>query len=807
MFKNYFKIAFRNLWKNKGYAAINIGGLAAGLATCLLIILFVADEAGYDKFNKKADRIYRVDADIKFGGNHFVLAVGPDPLGATLKKDFPQVEQYARFRNEGGFRVRKGAENVQENSVIYADSTLFDVFTLPVVGGNAKTALVDPGSVVITERAALKYFTSTDVVGKTLTINDTIHRKITAVINDLPSQSHFRFDFFLPLSSLDESRQNNWLSNNFNTYVVLREGTKAADVEKQLDAFVARYMGEQAKGLLGISFDDFKKAGNFAYYSLTPLTAIHLHSDKTAELGANGNVQSVYMFSCIALFILLIACVNFMNLATARSAARAKEVGVRKVLGSQKKALVAQFLSESVLLSLISSLLALLIAGLLLPYFNDVSGKALAIGLFTKPWLLPSLLALVLFVGLLAGSYPSFYLSSFQPIAVLKGKLATGFRGSRLRSGLVVFQFAISIVLMVGAVVVYDQLAFIRNKKIGYNRDQVLVIKNGYGLGGHAKTFKNELLNEKGVEGITVTGFLPTGDYRSDSPLYPDASLDQKGAVSMQTWYVDEAYVPTLGIQMAKGRNFSAQMPSDSSAVIINEAAAKLLAFTDPLNKKLYYLTSLKERTAKAYEVIGVIKDFNFNSLRQSVTPMALFLGTDQGSVAVRFKAVEASSLIAAVEKKWKAIAPNQPFSYSFMDEDFNNIYQREQRVGKIAVSFSVLAILIACLGLFGLVTYAAEQRTREIGIRKVLGASVANIVNMLSKDFLKPVLMAVAIGFPLAWWAMNKWLEDFAYRVGIDWKVFLLAGLCAVGIAVVTVSIQAVKAALANPVKNLRTE
>lgn len=807
MFKNYFKIAIRNLWKNKGYSAINIVGLAVGLATCLLILIFVADELGYDKFNKKADRIYRVDGDLQFGGNHFILAVAPDPLGATMKKDFPQVEQYVRFRDNGGFRVKKGNENVQENKVISVDSTLFDVFTLPVIAGDPKTALVDPKSIVITEKIAAKYFNTTDVVGKTLTINDTTNYKITAVIKTIPSQSHFNFDFFVSLAASEESRQNNWLSNNFNTYIVLRDGVPPSVLEKQFEAFINKYVGDQAKQLLGINMDEFKKAGNFDYLSLTPLTKIHLHSDKTAELGINGNIQYVYMFSAIALIILLIACVNFMNLSTARSANRAKEVGVRKVLGSQKKDLITQFLSESILISFISLILALGIAKLLLPYFNQVSGKELELGLFSKPWLAPSLLLLVLIVGLLAGSYPSFYLSSFQPVTVLKGRLASGFKGSKLRSSLVVFQFAISIILMVGTVVIYGQLNFIRNKRLGYDRDHVLVVKHTYALGNHAKTFKDELLNVKGVEGVTITGWLPTGDYRSDSPLYPDATLDQKSAVSMQTWYVDENYIPTLNIQLAKGRNFSAQMPTDSSSVIINEAAAKLLGFSNPLNKKLYYLTSLKKKTSKAYEVIGVIKDFNFNSLRQVVTPMVLFLGTDKGSVAIRFKSADISSLIAAVENKWKTIIPAQPFDYSFMDEDFSNIYQKEQRVGKIAISFSILAILIACLGLFGLVTYAAEQRTKEIGIRKVLGASVSNIVNMLSKDFLKLVLIAMLIAFPLAWWSMNKWLQDFAYRINIDWKVFLLAGICAIAIALVTVSVQAIKAAIANPVKNLRSE
>ena len=806
MFKNYFKVAIRNLWKNKGYSAINILGLAIGLATCLLILIYVIDELSYDKFNKKADRIYRVDGDINFGGTHWVLAVAPDPLGPTLKKDFPQVEQYVRFRNYGGFSVKKDNEYVPENNVIYVDSTLFDVFTLPLVAGDSRTALADPSSIVITERMARKYFDTKDAVGKTLVVNDTTNYKVSAVIKNIPSQSHFNFDFFLPLHT-EESREGNWLSNNFNTYIVLKSHADPKKLEEQFDQVINKYLAPQAQQVFHATMDEFKKTGGHVFYTLTPLTDIHLHSSKTAELGANGSMQYVYIFSAIAAFILLIACVNFMNLATARSSNRAKEVGVRKVLGSGRQNLIRQFLMESMLISVIAMLLAIGIAELLLPFFNQVSGKEIQILLFSQSWLLPGLILLVLLVGLLAGSYPAFYLSAFQPVTVLKGKLASGFKSSWLRNSLVVFQFAISIFLIVGTVVIYGQLMYIRSRNLGFDREQVLVVQNGYALGNQAKIFRNEVTNIRGVQLATMTGYLPTADSRNDSPLFPDAGLDQKTAVSMQNWYVDENYIPTLKMQMVKGRNFSAQMKTDSSAIIINEAAAKLLPFDDPVDKTLYYLTSIQSRETKAYHVIGVVKNFNFNSLREQVSPMALFYAEERGKIAIRFKTTNIPGLIAAVESKWKSIAPNQPFTYSFMDDDFNSIYKSEQRVGKIAVSFSVLAVLIACLGLFGLVTYAAEQRTKEIGIRKVLGASVGNIINMLSKDFMKLVLVAMLIAFPVGWYFMNKWLRDFAYRISIDWKIFLTAGVVAMLIAILTVSAQALKAAVANPVDNLRTE
>ena len=449
MLKNYFKIAFRNLWKNKGFSAINIAGLSVGLATCLLMLFYVTDELSYDKFNTKADRIYRVDGDIKFGGNHFVLATAPDPLGPALKNDFPQVVQYVRFYGYGGFLVKKGTQNISEDRVIYADSTLFDVFTLPMIQGDPKTALVAPKSIVINETTAKKYFNTTDVVGKNFIINDTGNYKITGVIKDIPSQSHFNFDFFVSLSTADESRQNNWLSNNFNTYILLKKGADPKKLESQFPALVLKYVGPQVKQMMNITMEDFAKSGNFDTYNLTPLTSIHLHSNKTAELGINSNIEIVYIFSIIAILILLIACVNFMNLSTARSSNRAKEVGVRKVLGSLRKHLVAQFLTESILISFIALVLAILIAMLLLPYFNQLSGKQFGADVFASPWLFPSLISIMLVVGVIAGSYPAFFLSAFNPVEVLKGKLAKGFKSNWLRSGLVVFQFFISIALII----------------------------------------------------------------------------------------------------------------------------------------------------------------------------------------------------------------------------------------------------------------------------------------------------------------------------------------------------------------------
>jgi putative ABC transport system permease protein len=800
--------------KNKFYTSINIIGLAAGLATCLLILLYVIDELSYDKYNVKADRIYRVNNEIKFGGNYFDLAQGPAPMGAAMLRDFPQVEQYVRLRWYGSFLVKKGNENIQEERVGYADSTLFDVFTLPLLAGNAKTALKEYHSLVITEKIAKKYFPQdvesniSNIVGKTLLINDTGNYKITAVIKNIPTQSHFNFDFFVPMIEDESSKDTyNWLSENWNTYVLLKKNADVKQLEAQLNPMMDKYVGPELKSVVNQTMDDLKKSGGYVRASFTPLTNIHLHSNKLGELDGNGNAQFVYIFSAIALLILLIACVNFMNLSTARSSNRAKEVGVRKVLGSLKKNLVQQFLTESFLISFIALFLAVLIARLLLPYFDQLSGKGIHASTLFQPKMMLSLLVLMLIVGFAAGSYPAFFLSSFQPIDVLKGKLAAGFKRSWLRNALVVFQFVISIILIFGTVVIYNQLNYIQNKDIGFNRQQVVIIQHTDALRDQAAAFRNELMEISGVQNATMSGYLPVNYYRSNDAFFTSPTLDAKTAISMQNWVVDENYIPTLDIKMLQGRNFSPQFLTDSTAIIINEAAAKFLATKDILNKKLYEIKDINTKALYEFHIIGIIKNFNFNSLRDVITPLALKLGKNNANISVRIKTSDIPNVLAQIKNKWKAMAPSQPFDYSFMDEDFNKLYTTEQRTGQIFITFAILAILIACLGLFGLVTYAAEQRTKEIGIRKVLGANVSNIVAMITKDFLKLVLIASVIAFPVAWWAMNKWLQDFAYRINISWWVFVLAGVVAILIALFTISFQSIKAAIANPVKSLRTE
>jgi putative ABC transport system permease protein len=809
MIKNYLKTAFRSLLKNKGFTAINVLGLTLGIATCLLIVFYVLDELSYDRFNEKADRIYRVNNDIKFGGSENSYAIAPGPAAMTLKADFPEIEQAARIFAGGSVRVRKGDRFVQEDRVLFADSTLFSIFTFPMIQGNTKDALVAPGSMVIDERTAMKYFNRTDVVGQSLTIDDGTVFKITGVIKDIPIQAHFRADIFISMAGRPDSREDAWLGNNYHTYILLKPGANPTALQAKFPTFLQRHAGQQLQNAIHMDFAALEKSGSYFRFSLVSLKDIHLRSNSVGDLLPGGSITYVYIFSAIAAFILVLACINFMNLSTARSSNRAREVGVRKVLGSPRKYLIAQFLTESVMVTLAGAVLAVLAAWALLPIFNEISGKELVVSGRLIRWMIPILLVFVVIIGCLAGSYPAFFLSAFQPVDVLKGgKLSRGFKGGGLRSFLVVFQFAISIFLITGTLVVYNQLKYIQSRDLGFNRDHVLIVQNVYGMGNQAKSFKKEVKKLKDVDDATMTGALPAENYMSGSSFFKDRSLNQESAVLSQRWFVDEDYITTLGMKLKSGRNFSADMPTDSSAILINEAEEQMLGWSDPLNHTLYAPLDNTLTRVGTFHIVGVIKNFNFRSLREQVTPMVLHFADDRSALSIRIHAgANIPAVMAQISNKWKELSPSTAFAYSFMEQDFDALYRSEQRMGKLFISFTSFAILIACLGLFGLAAYAAEQRTKEIGIRKVLGAGVSTIVGMLSKDFIKLVLIAILIASPLAWLAMRKWLEGFAYRQQMQWWVFALAGFAAMLIAFITISFQSIKAALSNPIKSLKSE
>ncbi len=808
MIKNYLIVAWRNLTKNKIYSFINMTGLAIGLASFLLIALYMMDELSYDRYNDKADRIYRINADIRFGGGDLHLPVTSDMMGQILKKDYPMIEQYTRiYASSGSKLIKKNNDFITEDYVAHVDSTFFDVFSLPALSGDTRTALNQPNTVVITESAAKKYFGKTDVIGKIIeTKDDKPNYKITAVIKDIPSNSHFHFDFLFSMKNVDY-HWGDLTSHNFHTYLLLKKGADYKQLENEFEQYIQKYVLPSIREIIKIKdMDEFRKSGNRLEYSLIPLTKIHLYSNRSFELSAGGNIQYIYIFSAVALFILLIACINFMNLTTARSASRAKEVGIRKVLGTEKRFLIFQFLTESTLMSVLSLLLAILIAFLILPLFNSVADKSLNMRSLLSPVILPLLIALPFVVGLLAGSYPAFFLSAFRPIEVLKGKLKLGSNSGGLRSVLVVFQFSTSIILIVGTLVIYKQLNYIQQKDLGYNKEQVVSIYNVYTMGDKAAAFKSSVLHITGVQSGTLSSYLPVSNSsRSDNTFFKNSMLDQKDGMDMQNWTVDYDYFKTMGMHIIKGREFSLTFGGDSSAVILNETAAGLLGYADPIGQKIYKI--MDEKKTKAYTIVGVVKNFNFESLKQSIGPLGFFIGDWASVASFKVKTTDLNGLISKIGSVWKEMNPGMPFGYQFLDDSFNKMYTSEQRVGKIALIFSTLAILIACLGLFGLATFISEQRTKEIGIRKVLGASVQGIVRLLSKDFMKLVGISFIIAAPLSWWIMNSWLKDFAYRITVEWWIVGLAGVIALLIALTTVSFQAIKAAVANPVSSLRSE
>jgi putative ABC transport system permease protein len=806
MLKNYFKIAWRNLMRNKAFSIINIFGLAIGIAVCLVIILFVYDELSYDRFNKKADQIVRVTFGGKLSGEVMKEAVVMAPVAQTLKHDYPEVLEATRLQKNDPTKINYKDKTFDNEITCAVDSNFFSVFTLPIVKGDPKTVLMEPNTIVITEEAARKYFGDEDPMGKILVFkNYNVTKKVTGVIKNIPANSHFHFDFFASLADVPEAKSTSFLSGTFYTYLVLPVGYDYKKLQAKLPQVVEKYMGPQLLQAMGLNLQDLRKKGNDVGLYLQPLTDIHLRSDYTVNLEPGGDIRYVYIFGAIALFMLLIACINFMNLSTAGASKRAKEVGIRKVLGSLHSELVRQFLFESALLSMISLVIGLILVKMSLPVFNHLANKNLTLQILGNPFVLLGLLAFGLFVGMLAGCYPAFFLSSFNPVAVLKSKFISNRKSISLRSGLVVFQFFISVILIIGTIVVYEQLNYIQNKKLGFEKDQILVLRNSGVLGNNEAILKEQLRKDPRVINVTNSGFLPVKSNYNDMTLtFPDGNT----ALSRRTnvYQVDEQYIPTLGMQMEEGRNFSKDFQTDSSGVIINETLAKIYGWGNKaVGHTLDFNTDLNGHFKGLY-VVGVVKDFNFQSLHEEIGPVMMVLQPSSGLI-VKAKTKDLSGLISSIKSTWATFKVDEPFTYSFLDEDYKAQYVSESKTGIILGIFSAMTIFVACLGLFGLATFTAEQRTKEIGIRKTLGASVSQVVALLSGYFIKLVLISCAIAFPLAWFAMNKWLQDFAYRVTIGWSVFVVAGSGALLIALITVSFQAIRAAVANPVKSLRSE
>ncbi|MGJ8715082.1 MAG: ABC transporter permease [Maribacter stanieri] len=810
MFKNYIKIAWRSLKKQAFFTFLNTFGLAIGMAGALMISLYIYDELSYDKMFADADRIYRIDADIKFGGAEIKAAESAPPMAGALKRDYSQVESTVRFRTLGSMYVKKvgGETSSKENKVTYADSTFFQFFGIDLLAGNSKTALTGTNSLVLTKTAAEKYFGSTDVLGQNMLLDNSDTYTVTGVIDDMPKNSYFNeYSVFLAMAGNVASREELWGSNNYFTFVKLIPEAKVEDFLAPLQGMLERYMLPWAqKYFPGMTAESFAASGNYIRYHTIALTDIHLHSDRSSEMNATSSMQNIYILSFIGLFLIILASVNFMNLSTAHSLKRAKEVGVRKTLGSNKMNLIFQFLTESGLIAFISLIAALLITMIMLPFFNGFTDKSIAIP-FTQPlfWLL--LLAATILLGLFSGCYPAFFMSRFTPVKTLKGGASESVGNGRVRNALVIFQFSISVFLIVSTLIVFQQLNFIQSKDLGFTKDQVLLINEISPLGSKTNAFKEEILKMGNVENVTLSNFYPTPSWRSDTSFFQEGTKSQENAIQMQTWDVDMDYLKTLEMDVVAGRDFNKQYASDSTAIIINEATLPILNVTAQEALGMRISEEIDMENPTYYTIIGVVKDFHFKSLRENIGALGLHIENNAENMAVRLSGGDYSKSIAEIENIWNSMAPGQPFDYQFMDEAFYSTYNSEQKLSQIFFIFTILSIFIACLGLFGLAAFNAEKRTKEIGVRKVLGATVSQISYRLTVDFLKLVGVAILISLPLGWFAMNKWLEDFSYRIEIGLGVFVLAAVLAIVVAIVTVSYQSIKAAIVNPVKSLRSE
>ncbi len=798
MFKNYLKTVFRNFNKNKTFSFINIIGLAVGLTSCLLIALYIQQQLSFDKFQKKGDRIARVimqysfeGSDASNEGNYTSVRV---PV--VMKKNFPEVEN-AVIMTQTSRIIRNNNNLVKEDQFMYADSSFFSVFSFNLLKGDRRAALSDPHDVVLTESTAKKYFGNDDVVGKTFQVTgDSLSYKITGVMADCPANSQIQCDFVASFSSLGISRENEdtYWDANYTTYLLLRDKNSISTLQAKLPAFMKKEMeGKHAT----------------VNFILEPFESIHLHSPYDA-FTPNVSITYVYILAAVALLILVIACFTYINLSTARSVERAKEVSIRKVAGAQKGQIFWQFIGESGVICFISVLLALLCAMLVLPYFNRLTDQQLhPSALFSLPVLLVAV-GIIIIVSLAAGSYPAMILSSFQPAKVLKGAFKNATSGQLLRRSLIVFQFVISVFLIVSTFIIQQQLYYIQHKKLGYDREHVLVLPIGWG-DQDVDLIKAEFEQNADVKNVARCFNTPveiTGGYNMRKPEMPENSQ-----IAVYANRVDEEYLPAAGLQLVAGSNLTKQDIKDVADqsenahnifhFILNESAAKQLGWTpqEAIGKKMFL-----DQSRPGY-VKGVVKDFNFQSLRNPIKPVVLFPSIYGNTLMVKISGEHIPQTISFLESRWKSLVKDKPFEYNFMDDDYNKLYQNELRLGKIMNIFAAIAIILACIGLFGLSAYATQQRVKEVGVRKVLGASVSNIVLVLSKDFLRLAFTATLIAFPVAWWAMHSWLQSYEYRVHIEWWVFVAAALLTIFIALATVSFQAIKAALANPVKALRTE
>jgi putative ABC transport system permease protein len=813
MLSNYLKVGIRNILKYKIYSSINAGGLALGIAASVLIILYIADELSYDRFLKDAERIYRIGSSGSFEGSAFESAVSSPPIAAAILQEIPEVEEATRF---GWWRAQPmrlpdgsqdyGDKSFIEKQLLVADSNFFQFFSFQLISGDPNTVLDGTNKIVITETTAKRYFGSENPLGKILLRGEgKIATEVTGVVKDPPANSHIRFDMILSSPSWHIMQVGSWSNTFLYTYI---KTSSPNVVKKKFDMVTEKNLGPDLERVIGISLEEFKSKGNRFGFFLQPILDIHLKSDLSSEMVPTGSIQYIYVFGAVAIFLLLIACINFINLSTARAATRAKEVGVRKSIGAVREKLIGQFLSESIIFSFSATFIALAIAGLVLGTFNALAGKDIQFELLTRPVILFDLALFALFIGLLAGIYPAFYLTKFRPIDVLKGRLGTGTRKSGFRNSLVTFQFTISMLLIVGSLVISKQLNYMQHKNMGFDKENVISLAHGWSLGNKSEEFKAELLLHPQFKNASLASALPPNI--TDSNLFRKGGSDQE--IDLHVITADYDHLSTMGYVMEEGRFFSRDFPSDSSAIVLNETAYRALGF-----KQIEGNTIINFNADKpvSFNLIGVVKDFNFETLKNSVKPMAVILNAGKNywmvrqsdnEIAIRISPGDISLAIEKLEAIWKKYSAS-PFEFTFLDQNIDSTFRAEMRLGRIVLVFTVLTIIIACLGLFGLATYLGEQRSKEISIRKVLGASIPEVIGLLLQDFLLLICIAFIIAAPLGWLIMKSWLDGFAYRTVIEWWIIALSGISAFLVAILTIGYQSLKVARQNPVINLKSE
>ncbi len=806
MIKNLFINAVRNMRKHSGYFILNIIGLTIGLTSFLLITLFVINELSYDRFNKNYENTYRIKVIGMMAGSSLDMAVTAPPMAEALLKDYPDVEHAVRLYKSASntWLVRYGETRFNEDRVLFADSSFFSVFDFKLLRGDPKTVLANPRSMVLTEKYARKYFGNEDPIGKRISLEaDTNLFTITGIVENVPSNSHFKFDMLGSLITLQNSKSQNWIGHSFYTYIKLKTGIKKSDFEAKLTEVVIKYVGPQIKQFIGVTLEDFRKAGNQFGYELEPLNDIHLKGAPQYPLEPSGSLSNVYIFLVIAILILVIAVINYVNLATAKSAGRAKEVGVRKVSGSDTSKLMMQFIGESIMVVTIATIIASVLVLALIPLFDHLTGKEISRQLYSGFKSVPWLIFLIITVGTAAGSYPAFVLASFNPVEVLKGTMSPGSVSRKLRGILVVFQFFISIVIIIGAFVVYSQLNFMTSADMGVDKKNLFIVKRPDVLGNQIESFKEQVLQIPGVEKVGNATAVP-GKLYSNNAFFLEDDPTKTNHLIMQD-QISFGYPEAMGIKLASGRFFSKEYGTDTLAVLINETAVKSLGLAEPLGK--YLLQPSGQGRFVKRKIVGVMKDFNIESMHKKIAPVCLTLmpGNYPGFLCLRLNGSNTQETIKSVEKIWKDYSKNQPFQYSFFADDFNQLYETEIKAGRIFILFSVLAILIACLGLIGLITFMTTIRTREIGIRKTYGASKNTVVALLSKEIVVLIIISSLLAYPAAFFGVRMWLEGFAEKVSVSPIIYVIASIIALAIGWLAIIYQAVKAANYNPATALR--